>query len=180
MVGGAFNRDQSLVVFDSYASNLVPGDTNRTLDVFVKNLSTGAISRVSESTSGKQGDLESYGGILSPDGRRVAFSSSASTLSPRATGPASAMYIKDLRSAKLRFIPGVGNAWTMDPQWRRVAVSDMRGTTGQNFTHVYLLTIGSTRARLVSVTKSGDQATDLDRCGNRQAGESSSRPTGLT
>ena len=39
--------DGRYVAFYSYASNLVPGDTNGTNDVFVKDLQTGATTRVS-------------------------------------------------------------------------------------------------------------------------------------
>ena len=42
-----FSPDGRRIVFLSSANNLVPGDTNDAVDVFVKDLRTGALSRVS-------------------------------------------------------------------------------------------------------------------------------------
>src|SRR5438093_2008599 len=43
----AISADGRFVAFASVASNLVPGDTNGTLDVFVRDRQTGATERVS-------------------------------------------------------------------------------------------------------------------------------------
>ena len=53
-VQAAFSPDGTKVAFASYADNLVPGDTNGAPDVFVKDLSTGAITLVSTDASGVQ------------------------------------------------------------------------------------------------------------------------------
>jgi hypothetical protein len=57
--GDSFNpsisADGRYVAFESLASNLVPGDTNGTQDVFVRDLLTGTITRVSTDASGNQG-----------------------------------------------------------------------------------------------------------------------------
>ena len=69
--------------FISWASNLVPGDTNGVPDVFVRDLLTGKTERVSVSSSGKQQTLgtlydSGYSGIsLSIDGRYISFVSQA-------------------------------------------------------------------------------------------------------
>jgi Tol biopolymer transport system component len=60
----------------------VPGDTNGALDVFVADLPTGNLSRVSVSTDGRQGDDRSYSPSISADGRMVAFASFADNLVP--------------------------------------------------------------------------------------------------
>ncbi len=62
--------------FTSDASNLVPGDTNRARDVFVRDTSAGTTRRVSLSSTGVQG-FASDAGPISADGRYVAFSSRA-------------------------------------------------------------------------------------------------------
>ena len=51
--GAAFNADV-IVAFESDATNLVPGDTNGATDVFVRNLTTGVLERVSVATGGGQ------------------------------------------------------------------------------------------------------------------------------
>ncbi|WP_354131713.1 DPP IV N-terminal domain-containing protein [Bradyrhizobium sp. RT4b] len=70
-VQAAFSPDGTKVAFASYADNLVPGDTNGAPDVFVKDLSTGAITLVSTDASGVQ--LGGYQPIFSPDGTKLAF-----------------------------------------------------------------------------------------------------------
>jgi len=76
------SADGRFVAFDSRASNLVPGDTNGTTDVFAHDRRTGATRRVSVSSGGRRGNGESFGPALSADGRLVAFHSSASDLVP--------------------------------------------------------------------------------------------------
>ncbi|MBD1814015.1 PD40 domain-containing protein [Microcoleus vaginatus DQ-U2] len=70
------------VAFDSLASNLVPGDTNNTHDIFVRDLSTNTTTRVSVDSTGNQGNSGSFEPSISADGQRVAFSSEASNLVP--------------------------------------------------------------------------------------------------
>ena len=87
----AISADGTFVAFASYASNLVPGDTNGLADVFVANTVTGAIERVSLSSDGTQGNATSDQShdlippAISSDGRYVAFSSQASNLVPADT-----------------------------------------------------------------------------------------------
>lgn len=72
--------DGQFVAFYSAATNLVPGDGNDERDIFVKNLTTGAVEIVSISTSGTQANDHSYGPSISADGRYVVFHSRATNL----------------------------------------------------------------------------------------------------
>lgn len=74
------SADGRFVVFNSSQADLVPGDTNDEIDIFVKELATGQIRRVSVSSAGEQANGGSRFGALSDDGRYVAFSSSATNL----------------------------------------------------------------------------------------------------
>ena len=66
--------DKGLVVaFDSAASNLVPGDTNRKRDVFVRDRLAGTTVRISVARDGGEADGDSHVTSLSPDGRYVLF-----------------------------------------------------------------------------------------------------------
>lgn len=67
------NFDGRYVVFVSDATNLVPGDTNGKLDVFVWDRQTGEIERMSEDSFGRQGNGDSYGASISATGDLVAF-----------------------------------------------------------------------------------------------------------
>lgn len=68
------------VVFSSYATNLVAGDTNNQVDVFLSDLDDGTIDRVSIATDGSQSNGWSKEPHVSDDGRYVIFTSSASNL----------------------------------------------------------------------------------------------------
>ena len=78
--GDSKNLSPHCLAFISEASNLVPGDTNGVADAFVRNLDTGAISRVSVNTSGQQANGPSFDVSLSGDCARVAFTSTATNL----------------------------------------------------------------------------------------------------
>jgi Tol biopolymer transport system component len=69
-----------LIAFESYATNLVPGDTNGLLDVFVHDRQRGATTRVSVSSAGLEAHRESAWPMISADGRFVTFSSKAGNL----------------------------------------------------------------------------------------------------
>jgi Tol biopolymer transport system component len=92
------SADGSCCVFRSWASNLVPGDTNGADDVFVKVLATGAIERISVSTTGKQGDAPSKHATLDADGRVVAFRSAATNLVPDDTNGVDDVFVHDRKT----------------------------------------------------------------------------------
>ncbi|MEG5034449.1 calcium-binding protein [Microcoleus sp. AT3-D2] len=74
----AISADGRFVAFQSYASNLVPGDTNNQFDIFVRDLSTNTTTRASVDSAGNQGNSDSLTPSISADGRFVAFISFAS------------------------------------------------------------------------------------------------------
>lgn len=55
--------DGRYVVFESTATNLVPGDSNSVSDVFVEDFQTGIVRLVSESKSGQIGNEPSYNAL---------------------------------------------------------------------------------------------------------------------
>src|SRR5206468_11775787 len=57
------------VAFQSFATNLVAGDTNRDRDIFVHDLTTGETVRVSVNSAEIQGNSESFFASLSANGR---------------------------------------------------------------------------------------------------------------
>lgn len=93
--GGKVSRDGSVVAFESWASNLVPGDTNEESDVFVHDRSTGETSRVSVGRRGEQGNGASFAPAISGDGRIVAFASTSSNLVPGDTNFAADVFVHD-------------------------------------------------------------------------------------
>src|SRR5258705_2182336 len=71
---GVISADGRFVAFQSFADNLVSGDQNQTIDVFVHDLVTGTTELVSVDAYGTQGNGGSYSSAISADGRYVAFS----------------------------------------------------------------------------------------------------------
>jgi uncharacterized repeat protein (TIGR01451 family) len=80
----AVTPDGRFVAFVSSAENLVPGDTNLSVDVFVRDRLTGTTERVSVTSRGREGN--GHSGItsetvdISDDGRFVVFDSEATNL----------------------------------------------------------------------------------------------------
>jgi hypothetical protein len=87
--------DGRYVAFVSAASNLIPGDTNGVGDAFVHDRQTGVTERVSISSTGEQGDSDSYWPGISADGRYVVFTSDASTLVPGDTNGQYDVFVHD-------------------------------------------------------------------------------------
>ncbi len=73
------SADGRFVAFESFASNLVAGDTNGTFDVFVRDRLAGVTRRVSVGVGG-QANRFSLLPAMSADGRIVAFYTPASNL----------------------------------------------------------------------------------------------------
>jgi Tol biopolymer transport system component len=100
----ALTADGQRVAFVSSAANLVAGDTNNALDVFVHDLAGGLTQRVSLSSAGQQGNFDSgwraayfVGPALSPDGQLVAFSSAATNLVAGDSNNRRDVFLRDLQ-----------------------------------------------------------------------------------
>ena len=94
----SISADGRMVGFDSYATNLVPGDTNGLEDCFVRDLQTGTTTRVSVSTGGAEANDQSFGSTVSPDGRYVVFCSFATNLVPGDTNGMCDVFVRDLQT----------------------------------------------------------------------------------
>ncbi len=81
----SMSRSGRYVVFQGFASTLVPGDTNQAPDVFVRDLVNDVTRRVSVSSGGVEGSGSSgpFGPAISSNGQHVAFASFASDLVPQ-------------------------------------------------------------------------------------------------
>jgi hypothetical protein len=92
----AIDATGNRVVFDSTASNLVQGDTNSQLDVFVHTRSSNRTNRVSVSSDEVQADGSSHSPSISSNGRFVSFVSTASNLVPNDTNNAEDIFVRDV------------------------------------------------------------------------------------
>jgi hypothetical protein len=91
----AISADDRYVAFESLARNLVAADTNGSFDIFVKELATGAIVRVSVDSAGVQGNRDSTYPSLSADGRFVAFISMSDNLVAADTNNTQDVFLHD-------------------------------------------------------------------------------------
>ena len=97
---GSYNpqisADGQYVVFESLASNLVGDDGNGITDIFRRNLETGAIQRVSTSSTGAGADQDCYNAQVSANGRYVVFESAATNLIGDDTQNSTDVFYKDM------------------------------------------------------------------------------------
>jgi Tol biopolymer transport system component len=108
----------------SNASNLVEGDTNNDLDIFVHDRQTGVTEMVSVSSTGAKGNGRSNGLALTPDGRLVAFSSTSANLVSGDTNGEFDIFVRDRQAGTTERVSvsssgEQGNGRTLSP-----AISD--------------------------------------------------------
>lgn len=92
----SISADGRYVAFDSYASNLVPSDTNHATDVFVRDRLTDTNTRVSIDSDGIQSNGTSYSPSISADGCHVVFVSDATNLVPGDTNGKYDIFVRDM------------------------------------------------------------------------------------
>ena len=97
--GASITPDGRFIAFGSRATNLVPGDTNATFDIFVRDTCAGATGcapatiRVSIALDGTEGTDRSDAPVITSDGRFVVFQSLASNLLPGAVDSNSNIFV---------------------------------------------------------------------------------------
>lgn len=90
-----FSPDGTMVMFSSVLTGIVPGDTNNAQDIFLKNLVTGSIERISVDTNGQQLQWSSSQPFFSADGTKIGFTTGGAVL-PSDTNNADDIYMRDL------------------------------------------------------------------------------------
>lgn len=167
------------VVFTSDAENLVANDTNGSADVFLRDTKNGTTERVSLANSGGQAELGGYGGLVSADGRYVAFNSDSSNLLATADANDSTdVFLRD-RTLKTTVRISTRNAGgesdgssylqSMTPDANFIVfdsdATNLYGITDQNFSvDVYVRDRAGSSTRRVSVATDGTEG-DLDSYG---------------
>ena len=126
----SISADGRYVAFASTAGNLVNGDGNADWDVFLRDMNGGATVRVSTNSSGGDADGPSNRPSITADGRRVAFSSTATNLVPGYATTTVDIYVRDLDTDQTLLVsigydgsPAEANSWRAEisPDGNRVA-----------------------------------------------------------
>ncbi|MCY2931606.1 MAG: cadherin domain-containing protein, partial [Planctomycetota bacterium] len=109
----SISADGRYVLFESVGSNLVSGDTNGRIDIFVHDRQTGTTQRVTVSSNGVEQNGDSQDGRISGDGRYAVFASYATNLVPGGADRHSDIFVRDLQagtteevSVSSRGVPG--------------------------------------------------------------------------
>ena len=109
----ALSSDGRFVAFTSAADNLVPGDTNDALDVFLYDRQQSTVTRVSVAGDGTQADGDSRSPSINDDGRIVAFTSAATNLAEGDTNGKTDVFVRTLGSAPSTELASVAaGAWS--------------------------------------------------------------------
>lgn len=174
--GAALTGDGRKVVFVASNATLVPDDTNGKTDLFLRDLDSGILERVSLGTGGVQGDgsvtLRDGDASASRDGRYVYFQSYAANLVPFDTNAMEDAFVRDrLTGTTVRVSVGPGetqandwvDGWGMVSADGRFAifVSDSTNLDPQGIGGVFVHELAGRRTRCVSRT--GEDATALGR-----------------
>jgi Tol biopolymer transport system component len=93
----AISTNGQFALFESAATNLVAGDSNGVNDIFVRDVSNGVTTLISVSAGGGSGNGVSRNSTMTPDGRYVAFVSSATNLVAGDTNGLPDIFVRDLQ-----------------------------------------------------------------------------------
>jgi len=91
----SMSADGRFVAFQSWATNLVPGDTNGVFDIFVHDRQAGVTTRKNIPAGGGQANNASFDPWLSADGRYAAFYSFANNLVAGDTNSKQDVFVRD-------------------------------------------------------------------------------------
>ena len=92
----SISLDGMRIAFRSAATNLVTGDTNGRVDIFLRDIATGVTSILSRGAANVQANQHSFEPVLSGDGRAVCFSSDATNLVSVDTNGVRDIFLRDL------------------------------------------------------------------------------------
>lgn len=159
--------DGQLVAFNSLSTNLVPGDTNGRSDVFVKDRRSGALERVSTTSSGEQGDGSAERASISADGRYVVFSVTSTNVVPGdANGGVQDVVRKDRTTGEVVLVSllpdgsqpstssDTNNGVALSADGQRVTFTNGAGSSS-SLRQVYVRDIPSATSQLVSRAPDG-------------------------
>jgi Tol biopolymer transport system component len=144
------SADGRLAVFDSDASNLVPGDDNGTTDVFVHDLQSGETTLVSALPDGSPSDGYSAESTISGDGRYVAFHSTSDRLTEGDDDGLTDVFVRDLQTGETIRVDGIQPGENREPvisaDGGTVAFRNSSGPTWLAQTYLHDLATGETRS----------------------------------
>lgn len=138
----SISADGMTVAYESYATNLVPIDTNGVRDIFTWDARTNTTTAVSTGAGETETNAESFEPVISGDGTLVAFSSSASNLAPGVSGTSTVnVYLKRVGSGQAPILISIdpktkkgvgGSSPSISDDGRRIAFYSFASTLVEN------------------------------------------------
>ena len=113
----SISGDGRYVTFASGSEDIVPDANGWYSDVFLHDRLTGATRIVSSSADGTQGDRSASKGVVTADGRHVAFTSSATNLVPGDTNDVEDIFLKDLTTGGIQRITVANDGSQLTDFW---------------------------------------------------------------
>ncbi len=159
--------DGRIVAFQSNATNLVAGDDNGTVDVFVADRASGSVELVSVAAGGGAGNGASFDPVISGDGRHVAFSTIADDLVAGDDDGNYDIVLRDLGSSSSRVVSVGGSGEQLsgdsfdpaiDTDGSHVAFRVTETNQGDTRLDVRVWNRSTTRSELVSAAADGGEA----------------------
>jgi len=171
----AISSNGQIVLFSSYADNLISGDTNDKIDIFAHDRQTGVTTRVSVASNGDQANDNSsdFKNAISGDGHYAAFVSDATNLVENDTNGVADVFVHDLVTGETTRV-SIGSGGTQanlssslpsisdDGRYVAFSSSDPTLVSGDtnNKTDIFVHDRQTGTTSRVSVSSSGEEADD--------------------
>ncbi|MEU9045323.1 MULTISPECIES: hypothetical protein [unclassified Kitasatospora] len=172
--GLGLTSDGRSVLFSSTATNLVPGHTDATEGLYVKDLRNGHVQQVDLADDGSRLDASVYDASISGDGRYVAFSTAATNVVPGQQKHEYDVFVRDRWTGRTELI-SAGTGSTSDDQSIRRAINpslswdgryvafasdrtDLGATVKRGKVNVYVTDRRTHTTRLITVGADGTPA----------------------
>ncbi len=112
----ALSTNGQFALFESAASDILPGDTNNATDIFLRDLVNGTNQLISISTNGGFGNGTSWESVMTPDGRYIAFASTATNLVLNDTNKIQDVFVRDTQAGMTVLAsPGAAAIYSLPP-----------------------------------------------------------------
>lgn len=167
------SADGHLIAFSSEANNLVFNDTNGKSDIFLYDRINKTTKRISISSEGLQSNGDSSYPSISPNGRYIVFTSTASNLVPNCNNSVSNVFLYDSETNKIVLVSigldgqqSDGTSYNYHPavtdDGRHVAfasqATNLVDNDTNNFFDIFVRDFQTKTTERVSVDKDGNQA----------------------